>query len=253
MDLGLRGKRVIVTGATKGILRGVVELMVTEGAHVGFCARDAAEVQAAAQALQRQDVQVFGESVNVRDGEAYKAWLERTATALGGCDIFIPGVSGGGGMDSEKNWVRNFEIDMLHTVRGCEALMPHLEKSGTGSIVIIGSTNAVETFAAPMAYNAIKAGLVTYAKQLSQYVGKKSVRVNTVSPGPIYFEGGAWEMIKGTQAKFYDWAIKQIPCGQMGTVEEIARVIVFVASPAASLITGANIVADNGFTKRVQL
>jgi 3-oxoacyl-[acyl-carrier protein] reductase len=156
-------------------------------------------------------------------------------------------------MDSEKNWVRNFEIDMLHTVRGCEALMPHLEKSGTGSIVIIGSTNAVETFAAPMAYNAIKAGLVTYSKQLSQYVGRKNVRVNTVSPGPIYFEGGAWEMIKGTQAKLYDWAMKQIPCGRMGAVDEIARVIVFVASPAASLITGANIIADNGFTKRVQL
>jgi len=118
--------------------------------------------------------------------------------------------------------------------------------------VIIGSTNAVETFAAPMAYNAIKAGLITYAKQLSQFVGRKSVRVNTVSPGPIYFEGGAWEMIKGTQAKLYEWALKQIPRGQMGTVEEIARVIVFVASPAASLITGSNIVADNGFTKRVQ-
>jgi NAD(P)-dependent dehydrogenase (short-subunit alcohol dehydrogenase family) len=74
-----------------------------------------------------------------------------------------------------------------------------------------------------------------------------------VSPGPIYFEGGAWEMIKGTQPKFYDWAIKQVPSGKLGTVEEIARVIVFIASPAASLITGANVVADNGFTKRVQL
>jgi 3-oxoacyl-[acyl-carrier protein] reductase len=253
MDLGLRGKKAIVTGATKGIGRGVVELLMAEGADVGICARTADDVADTIKALQREGSQIIGEAVNVRDGEAYKAWLERAAATLGGCDIFIPGVSGGGGMDSEKNWVRNFEIDMLHTVRGCEALMPHLEKSGCGSIVIIGSTNAVETFAAPMAYNAIKAGLVTYAKQLSQYVGKKSVRVNTVSPGPIYFEGGAWEMIKGTQPKFYDWAMKQFPSGRMGSVEEIARVIVFAASPAASLITGANIVADNGFTKRVQL
>jgi NAD(P)-dependent dehydrogenase (short-subunit alcohol dehydrogenase family) len=253
MDLGLKGKRAIVTGATRGIGRGVAELLVAEGANVAFCARSAEEVAEAAAALVRPGVEVIGEAVNVRDGEAYRTWLERAATALGGCDVFIPGVSGGGGMDSEKNWVRNFEIDMLHTVRGCEALMPHLEKSGTGSIVIIGSTNAVETFAAPMAYNAIKAGLITYSKQLSQHVGRKNVRVNTVSPGPIYFEGGAWEMIKGTQAKFYDWAMKQFPCGRMGTVEEIARVIVFVASPAASLVTGANVVADNGFTKRVQL
>jgi NAD(P)-dependent dehydrogenase (short-subunit alcohol dehydrogenase family) len=253
MDLGLRGKKAIVTGATKGIGRGVVETLLAEGASVAFCARSAEEVTEAATALQRPDATVVGEAVNVRDGEAYKAWLHRAVEALGGCDVFIPSVSGGGGMDSEKNWVRNFEIDMLHTVRGCETLMPALEKSGAGSIVIIGSTNAVETFAAPMAYNAIKAGLITYGKQLSQFVGKKNVRVNTVSPGPIYFEGGAWEMIKGTQAKFYDWALKQIPCGRMGTVEEIARVIVFVASPAASLITGANVIADNGFTKRVQL
>jgi NAD(P)-dependent dehydrogenase (short-subunit alcohol dehydrogenase family) len=252
MDLGLRGKKAIVTGATKGIGRAVVELLLVEGAEVAFCARTPEEVAEAVNVLKRPGVEVFGEPVNVRDGEAYKAWLERSVAALGGCDIFIPGVSAGGGMDSEKNWVRNFEIDMLHTVRGCEALMPHLEKSGGGSIVIIGSTNAVETFAAPMAYNAIKAGLITYAKQLSQFVGRKSVRVNAVSPGPIYFEGGAWEMIKGTQAKLYDWALKQIPSGRMGTVEEIARVIVFVASPAASLITGANVVADNGFTKRVQ-
>ncbi|MDE2304793.1 MAG: SDR family oxidoreductase [Gammaproteobacteria bacterium] len=253
MDLGLRGKKAIVTGATKGIGRGIVELLLAEGADVGFCARTAEEVASAVEALQRPGQQVIGEAVNVRDGEGYKAWLERTVAALGGCDVFIPGVSAGGGMDSEKNWVRNFEVDMLHTVRGCETLMPHLEKSGSGSIVIIGSTNAVETFAAPMAYNAIKAGLVTYSKQLSQFVGKKGVRVNAVSPGPIYFEGGAWEMIKGTQPKFYEWALKQIPCGRMGSVEEIARVVVFVASPAASLITGANVIADNGFTKRVQL
>jgi NAD(P)-dependent dehydrogenase (short-subunit alcohol dehydrogenase family) len=252
MDLGLRGKKAIVTGATKGIGRGVLELLVGEGVNVAFCARTYEEVAETVASVKRPDVEVIGEGINVRDGEGYKAWLERSAAALGGCDIFIPCVSGGGGMDSEKNWVRNFEIDLLHTIRGCETLMPHLEKSGSGSIVVIGSTNAVETFVAPMAYNAIKAGLITYAKQLSQFVGRKSVRVNTVSPGPIYFEGGAWEMIRGTQAKLYDWAMKQIPCGRMGTVEEIARVIVFIASPAASLITGANIVADNGFTKRVQ-
>jgi 3-oxoacyl-[acyl-carrier protein] reductase len=253
MDLGLRGKKAIVTGATKGIGRAVVELLAAEGADIGLCARTPEEVIDAVKALSRTGATAIGEAVNVRDGEAYKAWLTRTAESLGGCDIFIASVSAGGGMDSEKNWTKNFEIDVMHTVRGCETLMPFLEKSGQGSVVVIGSTNAVETFAAPMAYNAMKAALITYAKQLSQFVGKKNVRVNTVSPGPIYFEGGAWEMIKGTQPKFYDWAIKQIPCGRMGTPEEIARVIVFTASPAASLVTGANIVADNGFTKRVQL
>ncbi len=252
MDLGLRGRKVILTGATRGICRAVADLFASEGADIGLCARSADEVDAAVRALCRRGVRVVGEAVNVRDADAYKAWLGRTAEALGGCDIFVPGVSAGGGFDSEKNWVRNFEIDVMHTVRGCEALLPYLEKSGQGAIVIIGSTNAVETFAAPMAYNAMKAALVTYGKQLSQFVGMNGIRVNTVSPGPIYFEGGAWEMIKGSQPKFYDWAIKQLPNGRMGAPEEVARVIVFIASPAASLVTGANIVADNGFTKRVQ-
>ncbi len=155
-------------------------------------------------------------------------------------------------MDSEKNWWKNFEIDVLHTVRGCETLMEHLKKSGQGSVVIISSTNAIETFAAPMAYNAMKAALITYSKQLSQFVGKHNVRVNSICPGPIYFEGGAWEMIKGTNQKFYDSTLRQIPCGRMGTPDEVARIVTFLASPASSLITGANVVADNGFTKGVR-
>lgn len=253
MDLGLKGKKAIVTGATKGIGRAIVELLASEGVSVGFCARNEDEVASASAALRAKSVAAVGGTVNVRDGDAYKAWLETTAAKLDGCDIFVPNVSGGGGMDSEKNWVRNFEIDVLHTVRGCETLMPHLKKSGQGAVVIIASTNAVETFVAPMAYNAMKAALVTYSKQLSQFVGKRGVRVNAVSPGPIYFEGGSWEMIKGTMPQLYESTMSAIPCGRMGTPDEVARVVVFLASPAASLITGANVVADNGFTKRVQL
>ena len=252
MDLGLKGKKAIVTGATKGIGRAIVEQLVSEGAEVAFCARSTEEVEDAERALRARGGAVHGAAVNVRDAEAYKAWLEQAVAALGGCDVFIPNVSAGGGMDSEKNWWKNFEIDVLHTVRGCEALMPHLKKSGQGSVVIISSTNAIETFAAPMAYNAMKAALITYSKQLSQFVGRDHVRVNAVSPGPIYFEGGAWEMIKGTNQKFYDATVRAIPCGRMGTPEEIARVVTFIASPAASLVTGANVVADNGFTKGVR-
>ena len=240
MDLGLRGKKAIVTGATKGIGRAIVELLAAEGADIGFCARNEDDVAEATIALKQRDVNVVGGSVNVRDADAYKAWLEATAEALGGCDIFIPNVSAGAGMDSEKNWWRSFEVDVLHTVRGCETLMERLKASGSGSVVIISSTNALETFGGPMAYNAMKAGLINY------------VRVNTVCPGPIYFEGGAWEMIKGTNPKFYEATEKAMPNRRFGSPEEVARTVAFLASPAASIITGANVVADNGYTKGIR-
>ncbi|MCE3286061.1 MAG: 3-ketoacyl-ACP reductase [Steroidobacteraceae bacterium] len=252
MDLGLRGKKAIVTGATRGIGRAIVDLLAAEGVDVGLCARNEDEVNDTTAALKARGVNAVGACVNVRDGDGYKAWLEKTATDLGGCDIFVANVSAGGGMDSEKNWWKNFEIDVLHTVRGCEALMEHLKKSGQGSVVIISSTNAIETFAAPMAYNAMKAALITYSKQLSQFVGKFNVRVNSICPGPIYFEGGAWEMIKGTNQKFHDATLRAMPNGRFGTPDEVARVVAFLASPASSLVTGANVVADNGFTKGVR-
>jgi NAD(P)-dependent dehydrogenase (short-subunit alcohol dehydrogenase family) len=254
MDLGLKGRSAIITGSTRGIGRAIAEKLASEGVNVGIGARDdEATARAGEEIREKYGVKVYAEPCNVKDADAYKAWLEAGIEALGGLDIFVPNVSGGGGMDSEKNWWRNFEIDVLHTVRGAETCLPALKKSGAGAIVIIGSTNAVETFMAPMAYNAMKAALVTYGKQLSQFVAGKGVRVNTVSPGPIYFEGGAWEMIKGTMPDMYEGTLKQIPTGRMGTPEEVANVVTFLASPAASLVTGINLVADNGFTKRVQL
>jgi NAD(P)-dependent dehydrogenase (short-subunit alcohol dehydrogenase family) len=252
MDLGLRGKKAIVTGGTRGIGRAICELLAAEGVDVGLCARNEDEVQSTVAALKQRGVNAVGGVVNVRDGEALKTWLESAATELGGCDIFIPNASAGGGADSEKNCVRNFEIDLMHTVRGCEALLPHLKKGGQGAIVMIASTNALETFGMPQGYNALKGSLVIYAKQLSQVVAKDGVRVNSVSPGPVQFEGGAWEFIHHAIPKLYATALAQIPTTRMGTPDEVARIVVFLASPASSMIVGANVVCDLGFTKRVQ-
>ena len=251
MDLGLRGKKAIVTGGTKGIGRSIVELLAHEGVDIGLCARSADEVEETVRQLKVRGINAVGDSVNVRNAEAYGDWLQRTVDALGGCDIFIPNVSAAGGMDSEKNWIKNFEIDVMHTVRGCDLLMPALSKSGRGSIVLLASTNALETFAAPMAFNAMKATLIQYSKDLAASVAPRGVRVNSVAPGPIFFEGGAWELIQGTQPKFYDWALKQIPSRRLGTPDEVARVVTFLASPTAGWLSGTNLLADNGFTKGV--
>ncbi len=252
MDLGLRGKKAIVTGGTRGIGRAICELLAAEGVDVGLCARNEDEVHSTVAALKQRGVNAVGGVVNVRDGDALKAGSSRPRPSSAVATSSYPNASAGGGADSEKNWVRNFEIDLMHTVRGCEALLPHLKKGGQGAIVMIASTNALETFGIPQGYNALKGSLVIYAKQLSQVVAKDGVRVNSVSPGPVQFEGGAWEVIQHTIPKLYDKALGQIPAKRMGTPDEIARVVVFLASPASSMIVGSNVVCDLGFTKRVQ-
>jgi NAD(P)-dependent dehydrogenase (short-subunit alcohol dehydrogenase family) len=252
MDLGLRDKNVLITGATQGIGRRVAELFAEEGANVAICSRTEESVRRAIKEMSvLADGKIVGAPCNVKNKDEYEAWIAAMAEQLGGVDVFIPNVSAGGGADSEKNWWKNFEVDVLGAVRGVEAVLPWLEKRG-GAVTMISTTAAVETFMVPQAYNAMKAALITYAKQLSQAHGDKGVRVNTVSPGPIYFDGGAWDMIKISNEKFYERTEKTHALGRLGTPDEVARCVVFLSSDAASWVTGVNLVVDGGYTKRVQ-
>ena len=253
MDLGLSGKKAIITGSTRGIGRAIANLLADEGVDLGICSRNQAEVDSTAAELSAKGVKVVGSVVDVADKATYQDWIADVGKQLGGIDIFVPNVSAGGGNMSEEGWEANFNVDLLGTTRGVEASMPFLEKSSAAAIVVISSTAGVETFMGPQPYNAIKGALVIHAKQLSQALAPNGIRVNCVSPGPIYIEGGAWEFIKNNMAELYDSTLAQIPQGRMGTAEEIANAVAFLASPASSLITGVNLVADGGFTKRVQL
>ena len=113
---------------------------------------------------------------------------------------------------------------------------------------LIGTTSVREAMGGPQAYNAMKASLVTGGKQLALHHGKDGIRCNVVSPGPVEFEGGNWEMLKGAMEKFYNAMIKQHPQGRFGNPEEIARCVAFLASPAASWVNGSHLVVDGGFT-----
>ena len=249
MDLGLKGKRALVTGATKGIGRRIAERLVLEGASVAICARKQAEVDEAVQALGARGVTAWGRACDVKNGDDYVRWIDEAAAALGGVDVFVPNVTAGGGLAPIEQWRANFEVDVLGTVRGCDAVVPKM--SAGGSIVAIGTTAAVETFMGPNAYNAMKAALITYTKQLSQHVGPQGIRVNLVSPGPIEFAGGAWEKIRQNMPELYERMRSLEPMGRMGTPEEVADAVAFLASERASWITGVNLIVDGGFTKRV--
>lgn len=249
MDLGLTGKRALVTGATKGIGRRIADRLAREGAAVAICARDQAAVDAAVHALGAHGTTVWGRACDVADGDEYLSWIEGAIGALGGIDIFVPNVTAGTRPDPVAQWRANFEVDVLGTVRGCEAVLAKMTEGG--AIVAIGTTAAVETFMAPTAYNAMKAALITYTKQLSQAVGSKGIRVNLVSPGPIEFEGGAWDRIKANMPELYEKMKALEPSGRMGRPEEVADAVAFLASERASWITGVNLIVDGGFTKRV--
>ena len=250
MDLGLSGRKVLVTAASRGIGLAIAQTFADEGCDVALCARAEGGLETAQKDLEGRGAKVFTKAVDVSDGDALKAFIQEAGEALGGLDVFVSNASGGAGM-GDAAWQAGFDIDVMSAARGVEASMPFLAESEAGSVVFISSTAALEFLGVPQPYNAMKAALIAHASDLSQALARKGVRVNTVSPGPIYFEGGNWEMIKQAMPAMYEQALANCAIGRMGAPEEVARAVVFLASPAASLITGANLVVDGGFTKRV--
>ena len=255
MDLGLRGKRAIVTGATRGIGRAIAAQLVMEGCDVAICARQADAVATAVAELMELGgvgATVCGGVADVASRAEIDAWIATSAAALGGIDIVIANVSALAGTPGEDSWRAGLEIDILGTVRTVEAALPHLEKSSAAAIVAVASTAALEAFGGPRAYNAIKAAVINYMSNLATQLAPQNIRANTVSPGTIYFDDGVWGTRKRDMPAIYAAALANNPMGRMGTPAEVANAVVFVASPAASFMTGANLVVDGGFTRRVQ-
>ena len=252
MDLGLKGLKAVLAGASRGIGRATARALAAEGCDVAICARGQEGVDAVVAELKGKGAKAIGASVDIADAAAYKAWVDGAAKQLGGCDIFICFSSAGGGPASEDSWKATFNLDLMATARGIEAALPHLEKSKNGSIVAISSTAALEDFFGAQAYNAMKAAVIAFAHAQSQALAAKGIRVNTVSPGPIYVDDGPWAFIKKNMAPVYEGTLKNIPTGRLGNAEEVANAIAFVASPACKFMTGTNVVIDGGLTKRIQ-
>lgn len=251
MDLKLKGKKAIVTGGTRGIGRAIAELLADEGVDVAICARNAAGVDEAVAALGRKGVKAWGGAVDVADSAALRQWVGAAVEALGGLDIFVANVSALAVATDEATWRRSLDIDVMGTVVGIEAGLPHLEKSGAGAVVIIGSVAAVEVVGATRPYNAAKAALLPYMKSLAQNQAKKNIRVNMVSPGTIYFKGGVWHQREQQNPEFFKAALARNPMGRMGKPEEVADAVVYLLSPRASFVTGANLILDGAASQRV--
>lgn len=250
MDLQLAGRHALVTGGTRGIGRAVVETLLAEGASVAFCARDAAEVESTTAALGGD---IEGTVLDVADADGVRGWVAASEARFGGIDIVVSNVSALAIPDTEENWAASFNVDLMAAVHLVTAALPHLQASGVGSIVTVASVSGREIDFAAGPYGTFKAALVHWTQGLAFQLAGKGVRVNSVSPGNTFFEGGVWDTIKSDLPALYAEALAMNPTGRMGTPHEMARAIVFLASPASSFTSGTNLVVDGALTRGVQL
>lgn len=248
MDLGLAGKVGLVTGGSRGIGRAIALRLAAEGAHVGICGRTSETLRATVQELKDKGVHAHGLAADVTQPGEVERFVDEAAQALGGVDVVVANVGGSAGRglleSTPEDWQTTFDLNLFHAVRTIRAAVPHMQQRGGGSAVSIASISGWKP--APTAqYGASKAAEIFLASSLAWDLAAQRIRVNTVSPGSIMFEGGGWDRFRSQQAeRFAAFQQREFPWGRLGTPEEVADVVVFVLSERASWINGANIAVD---------
>lgn len=238
------GKRVIVMGGSRGIGRAIALGFAAQGAAVSICARNPGPLEATRREVAALGVTAHAASVDLADAKAIEAYVPEAVKALGGLDILVNNASGFGHSDDEDGWAASLTIDMMAIVRGSHAAIPHL-KPGS-SIVNISSISALRASSRSAPYGAIKAAVMHYTASQAKMLAKQGIRVNGVAPGSIEFPGGTWEDRKTSNPELYRSTLANIPFGRMGKPEEVAEVVLFLASDKASWVTAQTIVVDGG-------
>ncbi|MFC5396881.1 SDR family NAD(P)-dependent oxidoreductase [Bosea vestrisii] len=238
------GKRVIVMGGSRGIGRAIALGFAAQGASVSICARNAGPLDATRREIEAFGVTAHAASVDLADAKAIEAYVPQAVAALGGLDVLVNNASGFGHADDEEGWAASLTIDMMAIVRGSHAAIPHM-KPGS-SIVNISSISALRASSRSAPYGAIKAAVMHYTASQAKMLAKQGIRVNGVAPGSIEFPGGTWEDRKSSNPELYRSTLASIPFGRMGKPEEVAQVVLFLASDKASWVTAQTIVVDGG-------
>ena len=239
------GKKVVVCGGSRGIGRSVALGFARAGAAVSICARSSGPLEAT-----RDEIAALGHAnhataCDLGNAEAVLGYVAAAAQALGGIDVLVNNASGFGATDTEEGWAAGLSVDVMATVRASRAALPYLEAS-RGSIVNVSSISGYRPSTRTPAYAAVKALLINYTNSQAAMYAPKGIRVNGVAPGSIEFPGGSWEQRKTGAPALYKGVLASIPFGRLGTPEEVAEVVLFLASPAARWVTGQTIIVDGG-------
>ena len=250
VDLQLRDKVAIVTGSSRGLGYATAEVLATEGCFVTLCARTTARLLEAAREIGDAvgSDRILAIPADVSRPDDAQTIVDQTVRRFGGLDVLVNNVGlgrGGGLLDtSDAEWQEAFDQTVLPAVRMSRHAVPPMRARGGGSIVIIASIFGREA-GGRMTYNAVKAAEISLAKSLAVELAPSNIRVNSVSPGSILFEGGSWwKRQQADPAGIGEFVKRELPFGRFGRPEEVGDVVAFLASPRASWISGTSIVVD---------
>jgi 3-oxoacyl-[acyl-carrier protein] reductase len=245
MKLDVAGKRVVVAGGSRGIGRSIALAFAEGGASVSICARGADALDATRRELAALNGIAHAAVCDLANEAAIARYIPEAAAALGGLDVLVNNATAGASGDDEASWEESLSVDLLAVVRASRAALPFLEKGRDPTIINISSGSGMNPSVRTPAYGAAKGAVIHYTRTQAATLASKGIRVNCVAPGSIEFPGGGWERRKTEEPALYNQILASMPAKRLGRPEEVASVVLFLASPLANWVT-AQVIGVNG-------